>query len=152
MTLDVEQLGLRIARIREFKDKSLSAVAEAAGIAKSYLAKLERGEVENPGLRTLNSIARALGVTVADLLKPAESVGEREGTALLEKAKNLERLRSTLPPTLKEFLAQQERAGRPVPAEAVRLLAAVKFRGRQPRTVEDWQFFYQALVRAVGKP
>lgn len=118
-------------------------------MAKSYLAKLERGEVENPGLRTLSAIARALDVTVADLLKPAEPARTSEGEVLLAEQAELERLKANLPAGLGEFLKQMEEEGRPVPAPTVRALALAEFRGRRPERPEDWRFLYDALVRSV---
>lgn len=153
MPLDVSALGRRIAQLRELRGLSLGALADAAdGMAKSYLAKLERGEVENPGLRTLSSIARALDVTVADLLQPAESERGAEGEALLAERAGFERLMANLPAGLKEFLDSMATEKRPVPPETVRALAAVQFRGRRPERAEDWRFLYDAMMRSIRSP
>lgn len=150
MSVDPTALGARITQFRELRGLSLGALAEqAGGMAKSYLAKLERGEVENPGLRTLSTIAHALDVTVADLLKPAEPVRRSRGEALLAEQAELERLIADLPPGLDAFLKQMEEEGRPVPAPTVRALALAEFRGRRPERSEDWRFLYDALVRSV---
>jgi transcriptional regulator with XRE-family HTH domain len=53
-------------RLREQRGASLSAVAAAAGISKSTLFKLERGE-GNPSVDTLWALAKALRVPVAAL-------------------------------------------------------------------------------------
>ena len=121
-------------------------------MAKSYLAKLERGEVENPGLKMLSAIARALDLTVADLLKPAEPARGAVGDALLAEQADLERLIANLPPGLGEFLAQMQDEGRPVPAGTVRTLAMAEYRGRRPERPEDWRFLYDALARSVRSP
>jgi transcriptional regulator with XRE-family HTH domain len=151
MAIDASALGTRIAQLRELRGLSIGALAEQAdNLAKSYLAKLERGDVENPGLRTLSSIARALGVTVADLLKPAEPARKRSGSALLDEDADLRRLMENLPPGLREFLDdEEERAGQPVPAPTIRALALAEFRGRRPERPEDWRFLYDALRRSV---
>ena len=150
MAVDAIALGARIAELRELRGLSLGALAEqAGGIAKSYLAKLERGEVENPGLRTLSAIARALGVTVADLLKPAEPPRKAKGAALLDQEAELRRVMAKLPPGLAEFLDEMEREGRPVPPRTVHALALAEFRGRRPERPEDWRFLYDALARSV---
>ncbi len=149
MGVDAAALGARITQLRELRGLSLGALAERSGrIAKSYLAKLERGEVENPGLRTLSAIARALDVTVADLLTPVEPPRTRECEVLLAEQAELERLKANLPPGLGEFLKQMEDEGRPVPAPTVRALALAEFRGRRPERLEDWRFLYDALVRS----
>ena len=153
MLLDVTALGGRIAQLRSLRGMSLGALADAAdGMAKSYLAKLEKGEVENPGLKTLSSIARALGVTVADLLQPAESNRGTVGEALLDEDRDYQRLLRNLPRGLKEFLNEMTENGRPVPPKTVRMLAAAEFRGRKPERAEDWRFLYDALVRSVRTP
>lgn len=150
MAIDAGALGARITRLRELRGLSIGALADAAGgMAKSYLAKLERGEVENPGLKTLSAIARALDVTVADLLKSAEPARGAEGEALLAEQADLERLMANLPPGLGDFLKQMADDGRPVPAGTVRSLAMAEFRGRRPERPEDWRFLYDALVRSV---
>ena len=150
MALDVQKLGQRITQLRELKNLSLSAVAEAAQIAKSYLAKIERGEVENPGLKTLNAIARALDVTVSDLLSPVESSRGPTGEALVADAIQFERLTAEMPDSLRRFIERQKELGRPVPPDVIRALATVQFRGKRPKSEEDWQFLYLAVLRAVG--
>ena len=153
MALDAAALGARISQLRELRRLSLGELAERAdGMAKSYLAKLERGEVENPGLRTLSAIARALDVTVAELLKRAEPASGAEGKSLLAEQADLERLMSKLPPGLADFLREMEEAAEPVPAGTVRALALAEFRGRRPQRVEDWRFLYDALSRSVRRP
>lgn len=150
MAVDAVALGRRIAQLRQLRGLSLGGLAEqAGGIAKSYLAKLERGEVENPGLRTLAGVARALGVTVADLLQPVEPERGPAGTSLLSDEADLERLMANLPPGLKEFLEEMALSGQPIPAGTIRSLAFAEFRGRRPERVEDWRFLYDALVRSV---
>lgn len=153
MAIDPAALGNRISSLREIQSLSLGALAEkAGGIAKSYLAKLERGEVENPGLRTLSGIANALDVTVADLLGSAEEVGGREGRELLAEHAELQRVMENLPAGLGDFLEKMEKGGTPVPATTVRALAFAEFRGRRPERPEDWRFLYDALIRSVRSP
>ena len=153
MAVDVAALGSRITQLRELRSLSLGGLAEAAdGMAKSYLAKLERGEVENPGLRTLSAIARALDVTVADLLQPAEAERGTQGATLLAEQADFERVMSNLPPGLREFLDLMASDKRLVPPDIVRALAAVQFRGRRPERAEDWRFLYDAMIRSVRSP
>jgi transcriptional regulator with XRE-family HTH domain len=150
MALDPVALGAQITRLRELRGYSIGTLAERADeMAKSYLAKLERGEVENPGLRTLSAIARALGVTVADLLQPAEPERRSEGEALMAEQAEFERVLANLPPGLEEFLAEMAAAGQPVLPATVRSLALAEFRGRRPERREDWRFLYDALARSV---
>ena len=149
--IDVRALGARISQLRELKGLSLGALAEAAGgMAKSYLSKVERGEVENPGLKTLSAIARALDVTVADLLSPAASSSRgKEGDALLAKEATYEQIMANLPPGLADYIQQMKRNGQAVPPEIVKALALVQFRGKRPEKPEDWRFLHDAMMRSI---
>lgn len=152
--IDVQALGARIEQLRTLRAMSLGDLATAAGgMAKSYLAKLERGEVDNPGLRTLSGIARALGVTVADLLQPPEAESLSAGADSASDAalaQQLARVVANIPDELREFLKEMSALGSPVPADAVRSLALAQFRGRRPETRDDWRFLYHAIQRSVG--
>jgi transcriptional regulator with XRE-family HTH domain len=53
--------------LRERQKLSQRALAAAAGITQAALFRLESGETD-PRLSTLRAIARALGVTVAEIL------------------------------------------------------------------------------------
>jgi transcriptional regulator with XRE-family HTH domain len=152
MPLDTKTLGVRIGQMRELQGLSLGVLAERAdGLAKSYLAKLERGEVENPGLRTLTAIARALGVTVGDLITPIDHTSSAAKSIVAEKHAEYEHTLENLPLGLGDFLDLMKQDGKPVPPSTVRALATVEFRGRRPERIDDWKFLYEALVRSVGK-
>lgn len=149
MTIDSAEFGQRIARMRELKSLSISALADESGLAKSYLAKIERGEVPNPGLRTLSVIASALGVTVADLLPPAQPDQRPARPEVLDEEAEVRRVMANLPPGLGEFLKRCEANGERVPLKAIQALSMVEFRGRRPEKPEDWQFLYDAMRRSV---
>jgi transcriptional regulator with XRE-family HTH domain len=152
MAIDVRMLGARIGQLRELQGLSLGALAEAAGgMAKSYLSKIERGEVENPGLKTLSAIARALDVTVADLLAPAGSSSRGPaGEALLAEDVKYKEITSNLPPGLPEYLQEMKEKGQPVPPEIVKALALVQFRGKRPQRPGDWRFLHDAMMRSIS--
>jgi XRE family transcriptional regulator of biofilm formation len=147
MKLDVVVLGNRLVHIREGKGESLSAIAEAAGIAKSYLAKLERGEVENPGLRTLDAVAKALDVTLADLLARTSRNPDNSNTSTAEER---EALFNSMPRSLREFVDLVEtRDAEELPVDVIRSLATLRFRGKRPETVDDWRWVYGTLERGL---
>jgi transcriptional regulator with XRE-family HTH domain len=152
MALNTAALGAKITRLRDLRGMSLSALAEQAGLAKSYMAKLEKGEVENPGLRTLSGIARALDVTVADLLAPAEPAPRAARRAVLAEDAAYSKVLEDLPEGLQEFLESMEQAGQALPADMVRALATVQYRGKRPKSVDDWRFLYDAIRRSVSRP
>ena len=64
-------LGRRIRRLRNSAGLSQVALAGAAGIGRVTLVRLEKGE-HTPRYRTLEGIARALGVDVSELLVEPE--------------------------------------------------------------------------------
>jgi transcriptional regulator with XRE-family HTH domain len=65
-------LGGAIRQLRKRKGDNLQVLAEEAGITKNMLSLIERGE-GNPSWATVQGIAKALGVSVADLAKLADA-------------------------------------------------------------------------------
>ncbi len=67
---------LRLRQIREGKGVSLRALKKRSGVAVSSLARYEAGQGD-PQLTTLQKIAKALDVTVAELIgeKPFKKGG-----------------------------------------------------------------------------
>jgi transcriptional regulator with XRE-family HTH domain len=62
-------LAQNIKRYRAAKKLSQEQLAQKAGITYSTLAKLESGANKNPTVKTLQHIARVLGVTLDELMK-----------------------------------------------------------------------------------
>ncbi|MGF7535114.1 helix-turn-helix transcriptional regulator [Bacillus mexicanus] len=60
-------VGLKIKSLRKEHKLTQSQLAAKANLSRSYLADIERNRY-NPSLSTLESIAGALGVQVADIL------------------------------------------------------------------------------------
>ncbi len=147
MPIEPEQVGKRLTEIRELQGRSLTEVADAAGVAKSYLLKLERGEVENPGLATLGAVAKALQVTLAKLLSPADaSAQEKAG-----RGNTWESVETRMSESLKEFVAKREAGGDPIPADLKQALAGIRFRGFRPEKPEDWELIYLAVKRGMRR-
>lgn len=63
-------LGKRVRELRKERGLSLSELAEAAGIAKSYLSTIERDIHSNPSVHLLAKIAGILEVSLEELVYP----------------------------------------------------------------------------------
>lgn len=62
-----EEVGFNIRRIREEEVLSQEKLATLAGLHRAYIGQIERGE-KNVGLKNLHKIAKALRVSVKDIL------------------------------------------------------------------------------------
>jgi transcriptional regulator with XRE-family HTH domain len=118
-------LARKVRAYRADRGLSLSALATAAGLSKSYISAIEHGEAPRPSGQTLYAIAEALGVTMSDLL----------GRKLLSEPTSQEP-----PPSLLELADELG-----LPETDVSMLASINFRGGQPRTKERWAHIYSAI-------
>jgi transcriptional regulator with XRE-family HTH domain len=66
---DGEPPDTLLARARLSRGVTQEELAEAVGVSAQTIRRLERGEVENPKLRTLVNCALALGVDLSDVLE-----------------------------------------------------------------------------------
>lgn len=72
-------LGAALRRMREARGLSLDALGKRSGKGFSYIGRVERGEVQSPGLLAMLKVCRALGVSVQDLLVEAGLEGAPVG-------------------------------------------------------------------------
>ena len=64
---DVEKrFGKRVRELRQAKGLSQEELAHRAGVHRTYLGGIERGE-RNPALRNIAALAEALGLTLEEL-------------------------------------------------------------------------------------
>lgn len=61
-------VGRNVRQARKAAGLSQEALADSAGIDRTYVSGVERG-VRNPTVTILDRLAKALGVTPADLLR-----------------------------------------------------------------------------------
>lgn len=61
-------ISTRLRRLRKSSGLTMEALAHAAGISKSYVCELENREVPQLSVKVLLDLAKALGVTIQDLL------------------------------------------------------------------------------------
>ena len=64
-------LGERIRELRKKAGFSQEGFADAAGVHRTYMGTLERGEA-NVSLSNMHKIANALGITLSELFRTVE--------------------------------------------------------------------------------
>lgn len=69
-------LGRRVREGRERRGMARKAISQVAGVSERYLAQLEAGE-GNASVLLLRSVARALGLSLTELLDPRENSVEQ---------------------------------------------------------------------------
>lgn len=55
---------------REKKKLSQAELARLSGVKQQNISQIENGTIRNPGIKTLNTLAVALGCDLLDLYKP----------------------------------------------------------------------------------
>ena len=65
-------LGQNVRQIRETKRLTQEKLAEFASLDPTYISGIERG-LRNPGIRNVAKIAKALGITTAELCTGVEA-------------------------------------------------------------------------------
>jgi len=61
-------IGQRIRKKRLDLGWSQERLAKASGYSRIYVLKLENGQVESPGIKALDKMARCLGMNLEELL------------------------------------------------------------------------------------
>ena len=67
-------VGRNVKRIRERKGLTQEKFAELSGFSKHYISGLENGR-RNPSIVTIYELARALGLSHMDLVRPSPAKG-----------------------------------------------------------------------------
>ena len=69
MSTQENVLAKNLRTLREQKGLSQDKLAKLADVANNTIIKIEQGENKNPTLETLKKIAKALEVSIEDLVK-----------------------------------------------------------------------------------
>jgi transcriptional regulator with XRE-family HTH domain len=80
---DARTIGARLRLIRDARRKSLRVVADLAGMGKSKLSQIERGEIPLDSISDIVALANALGIAPSELLRlpvPAPANGHTDST------------------------------------------------------------------------
>ena len=64
-----QKLRTMIARLRKQQNMTLLQLAKQIGVTEAYMSMLESGSRKNPSLATLKKLAKALKVTLAELVE-----------------------------------------------------------------------------------
>jgi len=129
-------LAERLTEFRKKRKMSLVALAQEADISKAYLWQLENEENKQPSAEILYRIASALGVTIADLLDKPVKVATTN--------------REDLPDTLRQLI-DEKGDELDIQEEDVRMLLSIKYRGRQPKTRDEWEYILRSIKMTLGK-
>lgn len=132
-------LAERLKKARNEAGFTLEQLATEAGISKTYLWELEHDEnsEKRPSADVLLRIANALKTTIAELL--SQPVVEVNKTKV------------DVSRSLIEFRELMQQLGEPLSEDEFNDLAAMRFRGGQPRTKKDWYDLYQTLKRTTRR-
>ena len=117
---------------RREKGLSLAELARLAQISKGYLHRLEHDvDGVHPSADVICRIAFALGTSVGELLEKQLKEDCDDVSDVPEELRKL---------ALAEHLLDED----------IKVLARIEYRGRQPRTMDDWKFLYESIKRSVG--
>lgn len=125
--MDAKELGRQVLTRRKEKRWSQEELGELAGISRNYVSLIERGEADRISMKLINHLAVAFGVTVAQL---TGEVGDQSMVMI--------------PPELREFGLENN-----LSYEAIDTLARIPRRGREPKSVKEWQELYDAISQFI---
>jgi transcriptional regulator with XRE-family HTH domain len=126
-------VGQEIRRRREEQGLSLTDLARLAGVSKGYLSEIESNSAARPSAATLFKIASALGTSVGELL--GKSGPDSQPVNL------------DIPESLRQFAEEAK-----LPDAEVRMLAGIRYRGKSPKTADDWRYIYESIrLRTEGR-
>jgi transcriptional regulator with XRE-family HTH domain len=123
----LQRLGIRIRELRTQRGWSQEVFADIAGVHRTYMGHLERGE-KNVSFLSMLRVATALGVTLSELMAGVENGGSAKTAKLkatsvpaaarslaLEEVAALERSVRTIKGLLGEIAPSSKRDRKPLP-------------------------------------
>ena len=121
-------VGQEIKRRREEQGLSLTDLARLSSVSKGYLWKIEANPTARPSAATLFKIASALGTSIGKLLDTGRDELE-------------------IPEALRQFADEAK-----LPNAETRMLAPIRYRGKAPKTADDWRYIYESIrLRIEGR-
>ena len=123
--MDTKELGRQVQAKRKEKGMSQTELAKFADVSRNYISLIERGEAQNISLKVINQLAIALGASSGELTGEISMV--------------------MIPPSLREFAITKG-----LSYDVVDKLAHIPRRGREPKTIEEWQDLYNVISPFIG--
>ena len=100
-------------------------------MSKGYLSQIEADATTRPSAETLYKIAKALGISLGELLEEDATIAAPEPAPEVSES-------------LRQFAAEAD-----LPETEVQMLARIRYRGRSPRTAADWRYLYESIRRST---
>jgi len=119
--MDANELGRQVLQKRKEKGLSQTELSKIVGISRNYVSQIERGEARGISMRILNQLAVALGASIAELYGETSQI--------------------TIPTALREFGIENN-----LSYEVIDKLAHIPKRGKEPKSVKEWQELYTAII------
>src|SRR4051812_12034346 len=139
--------GARLKAARNAEGLTLREVSERSGLSITYLSDLERGELQNPTLKALEAIGRAVATPLNELL--GVDGGNRDARRL--------------PPALEAFsmtdvfrdaiaaeAARRRRDEADVSRTWLATLGRIEVDGRRPKEPMDYLLIFESIRRAIS--
>jgi transcriptional regulator with XRE-family HTH domain len=125
--MDAKELGRQVLARRKERELSQDELGKLANISRNYVSLIERGEANSISMKVINQLAIVLGTS------PAELTGETTAQSMV-----------MIPPALRELGLQNN-----LSYETIDRLARIPRRGREPKTVKEWQELYQTISQYI---
>lgn len=74
--MNLERIGKTIKKFRKEKGWRQDELAEKSGVPMSTITKIEAGFIKNPSIEKMAKIAKALEITVDELIYEEEKINE----------------------------------------------------------------------------
>lgn len=113
-----EALARRIRELRQARGWTQQDLSDESGLSRSYISRLEMGDIALPSSDRLRALASALGTTTDDLLQAAGFIDVPGDTSLL--------------PEIKTYLRQRYGIDNPQVLQAIETLVANLAPGTRP--------------------
>jgi len=115
----------KLTLYRKKEGLSINTLAKLSGVSKANISNIENGKNTNPGVETVDKLAKPLKIFKEDLE---------------ETPRGRTPYRSKINPSLQHFVEKMEKAGRPVSDEMVKSLSKIEFAFRKPGgpSDKDW--------------